>query len=512
MEKINKFIGKHRTTILRVIAVLILLILVLFVVKFISMAAKKPRDPEVSTSFFIKNKDEKYAMFNENGKQLTDFIYDSVEELYNGVAKVKDKDGKVAIINEKGKYVVKPGKYNSIMQNGGLFRVEEKENTYSLLNSKGKKLIKSSNFDIKSNSYLYSATIVLNKDKYVVYTYNGKKVYSFKVKKTENEEEQIAPTSSDYKEYVSVFYDGLTIIFNSRTGKIISKIKEDEQYCINNASEDGKTIALNSCVTWYEASENVKYKILENGKLKSKDGECDAISLNNDNIICTKNEVSHLLDKKWKILNTDLSMMSYKDTKNYAVKVGNDVQILRKGKTIKTIENAILSDKGYTENGIYLIYKDKEYTFINYKGKELFGRKFNKAITFDSNNLARVSEDGENYYFINTDGKKVGDFLDASYQVKDYYIVTKDNKKGVADKKGKTIVDVINDNVEIKTNGEDFYAFIKKGDDYKLISLNNKKEVLSFNTTPSFLDYYIRVENEGKITYYTYSGKKLYEE
>lgn len=510
MEKINKFIGKHRTTILRVIAVLILLILALFVVKFISMATSKPKDPEVSTSFFIKNKDEKYAMFNEKGKQLTEFIYDSVEELYNGVAKVKDKDGKVAIINEKGKYVAKPGKYNSIMQNGGLFRVEEKENTYSLLNSKGKKIIKSKNFDIKSNSYLNSATIILNKDKYVVYTYNGKKVYTFKVNK--DAEEQIAPTSSDFLEYVSVFYDGLTIIFNADTGKIISKIKEDEQYCINNVSEDGKTIALNSCVTWYEASENVKYKILENGKLKNKDGECDSISLSNDKLICTKNEVSHLLDKKWKILDTDLSLMSYKDTKNYAVKVGNDVQILRNGKTIKTVENAILSDKGYTENGIYLIYKDKEYTFVNYKGKELFGRKFNKAITFDSNNLARVSEDGENYYFINTDGKKVGDFLDASYQVKDYYIITKDNKKGISDKKGKIIVDVINDNAEIKTNGEDFYAFTKKGDEYKLISLKTKKEVLKFNTTPSFLDHYIRVENDGKTTYYTYSGKKLFEE
>lgn len=512
MNKLNKFINKHRTIILRVIAILILLILILFVIKFISMGSKKDYDPEVSTSFFIQNNDGKYAMFNEKGKKLTDFIYESVEELYNGVAKVKDTDGKVAIINEKGKYVVKPGKYNSIIQNGGIFRVEEKENTYSILKSNGKKLIKSDNAEIKSNSYLYNATIVLNKDKYIIYTYNGKKVYTFKANKKENEEENIAPTSSNYKEFVSVFYDGLTVIFNASTGKIIAKIKDAEQYCINNASEDGKTIGLNTCVTWYENSENVKFKVIIDGKVKDKDGECDAISLYDENIICTKNETNHLMDKKLKILDTDLSQMSYKDTKNYAVKVGNNVQILKNGKTVKTIENAILSDKGYTKYGIYLIYKDKEYTFYNTKGKELFGKKFNKAITFDSNGLARVSEDGENYYFIDTNGKRVGDYLDTSYQNKDYYIITKDNKKGVMNKKGKILVDVINENVEIKSNGDKNYAFVKKDDKYKLISLDTKKEIISFNTTPAFLDHYIKLTEDDKTTYYTYSGKKIYEE
>lgn len=511
MKKINTFINRYRTTILRVIAILILLILVLFIIKFISMGTnKKIIDPEVSTSFFIKNKDNKYAMFNEKGKKLTDFIYDSVEGLYNGVAKVKDKDGKVAILNEKGKYVVKPGKYKEITQNGGLFKVEEKENTYSLLNSKGKKIIKSSAFDIKSNSYVYDTTVVLNKDKYVVYTYNGKKVYSFKVK--ENEENQIAPTTSSYKEYTSVFYDGLTIIFNSNTGKILTKIKDDEQYCINNTNEDGSIISLNTCVTWYASSENTKFKILENGKLKSKDNECDSVTLNGESLVCTKNEVGHLLDKKWKILNTDLSLMSYKNSNNYAVKVGNDVQILRNGKVVKTIENAILSDKGYTENGYYLVYKDNEYTFYNSKGKELFGKKFKRAITFDSNNLSRVSEDGEKYYFINTKGKKVGEYIDSSYQVKDYYIITKDGKKGIMNKNGKIVINAIYDNVEIKNNNDDYYAFVKKDDEYRLIDLRNKKEVLKTSVTPSFLDHYLKIESDNKTTYYTYSGKKLFEE
>lgn len=512
MKYLNKFISKHRTTILRVIAVLILLILVLFVVKFITMTTNKEIDPEATTSFFIKNKDDKYAMFNEKGKQLTEFIYESVEELYNGVTKVKDTDGKFAILNEKGKYVVKPGKYNSITQNGGLFKLEENENAFTLLNAKGKKILKSTKFELKSNSYLYAATIVKFKDKFIVYTYNGKKVHTFKIKDSNEDEEQIAPTASNYKEYVSVFYDGVTIIFNANNGKIIAKLKGDEQYCINNANEDGNILSLNTCVTWYESSENIKYKLLINGKEKDKDGECDSLSLNENNIICTKNEVSHLMDSKMNILNTDLSLMSYKDTKNYAVKVGNDVQILKNGKTVKTIENAVLSDKGPTSEGIYLVYKDKEYTFYNYKGKELYGKKFNKAITFDSNGLARVSEDGENYYFINTKGKKVGDYLDASYQSKDYYIITRDNKKGIMDKNGKIIVDIINENVEIKTNGDNSYAFVKKGDEYKLISLNNKKEVLSFKSTPSFLDHYIRYEENNLTTYYTYTGKKLYEE
>ena len=262
MKNINKFINRNRTLILRIIAVLILIILVLFVFKFISMLTRTTTDPELTTSFFIKNKDDKYAMFNDSGKKLTDFIYSSVESIYNGAVKVKDENDKVAILNEKGKYVVKPGKYKTIIQNGGIFKVEEKENVFSLLNSKGKKIINSKNFDIKSNSYLYSATIVLNKDKYDIYSYTGKKIYSFKVNKDKKDGEEIAPTASNFKEYVSVFYDGLTVIFNANTGKIIKKIKDSEQYCINNITEDGSIMALNTCITWYEKSDDVKSKLL----------------------------------------------------------------------------------------------------------------------------------------------------------------------------------------------------------------------------------------------------------
>lgn len=516
LKNIGDVISVHRTLILRIIAVLIVVIFGLLVFKLISVVTKDERDPEVSSSFFIKNKDDKYAMFNDKGKQLTDFIYDSVEEIYNGVAKVKDKDGKFAILNEKGKYVVKPGKYSSIQQNGGLFKVEEKENVYNLLDSKGNKLLKKNNFDIKSNSYLYAATIVLNRNRYVVYTYKGKKVYTFKVnedlKNEGGEETAVAPASSNFKEYVSVFYDGVTVIFNAKTGRIIKKIEGEEQYCINNASEDGHILALNSCTTWYEESENPQYKLLVNGKLKDKDGECDSVGINGDNLVCTKNGVGHLLDKKFNILDTDLSLMSYKDTKNYAVKSGNDVIILRNNKNVKKLENSVLSDKGYTELGIYLIYKDSEYTFYNENGEELFGKKFKKALTFDSNGLARVSEDGENYYFINAKGKKVGDYIDASYQTKEFYVITKSNKRGVFNAKGDILVDAIYENIEIKTVNDKFYAFMKKGDEYSLFSLDKKKETLKLDKAPLFFEHYVKLEKDDKTTYYTYDGKKLFEE
>lgn len=510
MKSINNFINKNRTTILRIIAVLILAIILLFVVKFISMATKPKKNPTVNTAFFIKNQDERYALFNESGKKLTDFIFTSVENIYNGVAKVTDQEGKTGIINEKGKYVAKPGKYNSIIQNGGLFKVEEKENVYSLLSSSGKKIIKSKKFDLKTNSYIYAATIVLIKDKYVVYTYNGKKVYSFKVNK--DKEEQIAPTTSNYLDYVSVYYDGLTIIFNARTGKIISKIKDNEQYCVSSATEKGNIITLNSCVAWYESSENSKFKVIIDGKVKDKNEECDSLYLIDDELICAKNEVSHLLDKKLNILDADLAKMTYKNTKNYAITVGNDVQILKNNKVVLKIENAILADKGHSDEGIYLVYKDSEYTFYNESGKELFGKKYKSALAFDSNGLACVSEDGEKFYFINTKGKKLSDYVDISYQMNDYYIVEKDGKMGVMDKKGKILVDTIYEDIDIKINNEKYYACTRNEEEYKVISIDSKKEVLKFDEMPSFYEHYITIEKDDKTTYYTYSGKKLYEE
>ena len=53
------------------------------------------------------------ALFNEDGKKLTDFIFTSTSDFVNGTALVK-KDDAYGIINANGKMTVDFGKYNYI--------------------------------------------------------------------------------------------------------------------------------------------------------------------------------------------------------------------------------------------------------------------------------------------------------------------------------------------------------------------------------------------------------------
>ena len=94
----------------------------------------------------------------------------------------------------------------------------------------------------------------------------------------------------------------------------------------------------------------------------------------------------------------------------------------------------------------------------------------------------------------------------------DYYIVEKDGKTGVMDKKGKILIETIYEDIDIKINNEKYYVYTRNEDEHKLFSIDSKKELMKFDTIPSFYEHYITIEKDDKTTYYTYSGKKIFEE
>lgn len=507
MKKILSLIKKYRNLILLIIGVLAIISLMIGIIIFMNSRGKK--DPNVTTSFFIKNEDNLYALFNEKGKQLTDFIYDTIDDIYNGVARVKTKDGKYGVINENGKYVVNLGKYDSVTQYGGLFKVLEDKETYSLLNSKGKRVASDIDTNINAYTNIKSFIVYLKNNKYVIMNYNGNKIYTFN---SSDKESSSLPQANEYENFGVVSYDGLNVIFNIKTGKVISKIKDDSNYCINAVSENEKKILAYTCTAWYETSQDVTYKIITNKKVESLPNKCNRVTLNDDALVCKTDSGSFLLDDKLEITDIDITNITYKDNKNYAIVKDNNVNIVKNNKVVSTIEKATLSDKGYSKNGIYLVYNNNEFSFYNEKGKKLFEKSFISAISFDSNLLARVSDDGKNYYNINTKGKKVSDYFNVSSLSEDYYIITKDNKKGVMNKKGKILVKTNYDDVSIKINNEKTYALVKKGKKYTLINLENKKEILSVTSEPIFYDHYLMISKDEKNLYYTYNGIKFYEE
>ena len=72
-----------------------------------------------TTSFWLPNNDGKVAIFNVDGKQLTEFIYTAGSNSFiNDTAFVKNEKEEYAIITSLGKELVKFGKYEKITDIG----------------------------------------------------------------------------------------------------------------------------------------------------------------------------------------------------------------------------------------------------------------------------------------------------------------------------------------------------------------------------------------------------------
>ena len=136
---------------------------------------KENFDIKETTSFFLQNSVSKYALFNENGKQLTEFLYTRVEDFVNGYA-VVEIDDQEGIINENGKMTVPLNKYKYITLKGGLYSVSEiTEKSYNkyLIDGNGKILYDLDKVDVNSFTDVDTYLIIELKEenKYTVINY-----------------------------------------------------------------------------------------------------------------------------------------------------------------------------------------------------------------------------------------------------------------------------------------------------------------------------------------------------
>jgi len=130
-------------------------------------------------ALFIREKEKEgnYALFSlEDGKQLTEFIYQEVSPFSAGYAYVKDKDGKNIIINSKAKTTVKADKYSNFTRCGSAF-IAEKDSKYSLILGDGKTLT-----ELASDPYAEdSKVLACGENGQFAYTADGKTyIYSAK--------------------------------------------------------------------------------------------------------------------------------------------------------------------------------------------------------------------------------------------------------------------------------------------------------------------------------------------
>ena len=514
MEELNETKKNKLTKIIlfAVISLALLICLILIIVKFISSEDESYKEgAQYTTSFFIKNKKGKIALYNEKGKKLSDFIYENAGTFYNGVAFVMKKDASYAVINEKGKEVIKSDKYDTFSDYNGFFKAK-KGSTYYLLSSKGDEIIKGDSLSINTYNKFSPFALVNSNKTFYIYTNDGTKLISFK------EQDGVAkPTVSHLDNYASIFYDGKTTVFNLKEKKTITSIKGKDQYCVNNISKDNKVITLNSCTSWFStASKADNHGVIYKDKFIDLSKKCKNFNVYENTIVCSSDEGAYILKfngNKVEYSKNIRSNAAFYDYNNYAIRntKTNKVEFYKNGKLKASIKGS-LSALGRMDKNIYLVSDDKGFAYYNINGKKIIDKKFESARAFDKNGNAIVG-DSKQYYLINEKGKTISDkFANISIS-EDYYLVSNIiGNKGVINSKGKKIIDLSYSNITIKKRYNSFYAIALGENNLKdVYNLDKKKKILSSTGDITFTNNIIKV-SEKNTKIYNYNGKLIYSE
>jgi len=462
---------KKNWTITFAIILAIIIILGIFVIptlfnkdKTIKNSTEKNENVIIVTDNANKN-----ALFNKEGKQLTDF-YDKIYNFYSDVAIVKNNE-EYAVINSKGKFIINFKKYNYISNAGFLIKAENDDYNYILINNKGKEIEKIT--DEKILEYFgFNKLIILESEKYykILNAYTGSLIK--KIEKNNSDDLKVYDGDADL---TYIYYNNKTYIINYKTGKIINELTGEKQ--LNSVN--------NLIVSQYVIREKNKniYEYYNNDKLMFTTKDCTNLFFehDNNNLICaTDYSNRYLIDSNGKktleIYNTNVA---YLDSKNYAISENNLTTFYVNGKKIKEIKDTKGALTISRANKIYELKVrtkyDYKYQFYNFKGELITDKYFTNALHFDKTNLAIVSNNQKDFYLIDTKGNKTSkDYDNISYS-DPLYMAKKDNIYYILDPSGN---EIINTNASIYD--------IKIYDNFFTISENSK------------------------LTYYTQNGKAFY--
>ena len=511
--------------ILFILAVVIILFFVGYKLLTKSSVEDKDFDITSTSSFFLSNESEKYALFNDDGKQLTDFIYTDADRFINNTA-VVEIDKEVGLINSDGKTIIPMGKYDSISAVGGLYSAmvdDRSDGTFSryILDNTGKVLYNLDDISVKEVLGIDTFLILdyKNDNKYVIVNYDGKEIISFpKVSGAD------VPSANELENYVMLYYNNKNWLLDIVAGKEVVSFDSETQYCVNAISNDNAIITLNSCSKWEINDNNKTYRFIKNGKVYDKTNECEKVYLKENNLICYKNNKEYLFDNNLNV-GIDTTGKAYNSNDVYVMngsKTSDGAYFYQSGNLYKNVSCRNLFKKGYMQQNFYVLntYNSNEcgtksgsYEIYNSNGEKAINKSFTSVQIFDENGLAIVSEDGKNYYLLNTKGEQVGGNYDKIFLRDGYYMTTKDKLEGIIDKNGVEILPCEYKDVYTTSFSGDVVARVTISDsEYMVYNVDTKKEIIKSTTKPDTAHehYFITSENNKK-QYYTYNGKMVLE-
>lgn len=441
----------------------------------------------------IKNNEGLYGIFNSEGKKLVDFIYKDIDEYIDNATIAEKPDGTVGIINHKGEVVVEFGKYKRIERTNKLFEVYDSEYNDYLLGVDGKLLYNLDEMGASTVTYIGSDNItVLRSQKYFeVLGVNGKSI--LKLDRVDSYDD-FDLYITDTEEYATLFYNDVSYILNLIDEELVNKVNSSTLHYVNESNSKNldqyiMTVKGNGGV---EAKE---FKLMNKDKVVYTTNTCSNMFFSNGSVICAEGYSGrYYLDEKGnKTVEYYLSDNVVLNSGTYITFENKNATFFKDGKNVKKV-NCLVGARGVLsgaiadrENEIYAMVDkctDSDSTLYYYysNGEKVSDKALSSLTVFDSNGLAKVSEDGKKYYLMNTKGEKV---------TSDYDLI-------VFDSPDYTYFNTRN-NVYLVKNGEDYKVITPKG-----------KEVLTTRGDVELYFNYFTIEENDNLIYYTLKGKEFY--
>ena len=481
-----------------------------------------------ATSFWIANSEgDATALFDMDGNQLTDFIYDIYSKKFiNGVTMVKTKDGKPGLIDTKGNLVVGLDQYKYIFEEGGNYCAVDADYNDYLLNSAGKMirmLEEDEEFFDDVDGYTYS--IIESENDYTIIDYNGETVLTLP---KEDDVELGRNYMHSQGDYLSIFYNQTNYIINLATKQVEIELP-NQHYCIDTIKDNEMIIYACGPIDSEYSSE---YKWIRDGKViySTTLDSSEKLEFSGDDVILV-GKSSWMLDENGnKVL--EISNAFYIDDKNYIIEDEDDWNTLHlyvdgnlkdnlkcylwKWNVNYSVYWLECTDERFTSGSIF-----GEKILFNSDGTRVNDKNYELAYGPDENGNSVVTEDRENYYLINIQGERIsGDYADDNSYNKIYPVdgmpelyraTRKDGLEAIFKINGDDLITGDEIRTEVASNGKT-YAIVKRDTTYSIYDLSNMQEMVTVDGKPYMRKEYFTTSLNDKTQYYSYTtGKMFYE-
>lgn len=447
---------------------------------------------------FVKN-DEKYALC-VNGELETDYIYTNYEAVGN--------DGFVVHNGKKDSYIDRQGKEKIAYKKGttltvleNLIIAEDEDQNYTIYNSTGEQLYKSGK---KTEISIYGLPVIKEDKEYTVLSGDGETVV--------NGKSQVYFTSVYKSTYATVCYkDSLKIFDLSVNPKIDEKglkLSLAGEYQILAVSDDGYVL--------YDQTKKNMVFADDEGEIQLKaDKDIDSAIIENDTIIAKKDDNIYIMSFDGSV---DVKATSYyKNSKKYLIKneqyVYGPHQFVNNGKTEEVTGIQLNPDVSEVIGNLFPVYvQSKGYQYYDFSGKAKIDTYFKYCGDFTKDKVAVVSKDGEKYYLIDEDGKKISEKYEKIESLGNGYYAGYETstKFEVLNAQGQVVIeDYFMGESEIFTFDEEVYGLFNKSGTTHVYNMSDYSELFSLEGEYTVYQERYLVSSDYK-KYYDMSGELFY--